>query len=183
MAEKNNIEIKVGKEEWKSIDGFEGLYEVSNMGRVRNKDGLILRGSYSSRGGYHTVSLFKQGKKIWRSVHRLVAIAFIPNPEHKPVVNHIDENKTNNCVSNLEWVTQKENMNCGSISRRISERNRKYYATHLNPKSKAVRCVETGKIYSSGMCACRALGLPKGSVSGVLMGKHHTAGGYHWEFA
>jgi hypothetical protein len=98
------------KEEWKPVSGYEGLYEVSNFGRVRSlKTGIMLR--LNNRGlEYRSVLLCKKdlANKSLR-VHRLVAQAFIPNPENKPCVNHIDNNPNNNRVSNLEWVTPKEN--------------------------------------------------------------------------
>lgn len=108
-------------EVWKAVDGFYGLYEVSNKGRVKalertvmNNGGLqrkhekILRINYSNNR-HGQVVLCKDGKTYPRLVHRLVAIAFIPNSENKPVVDHIDTNPRNNCVENLRWVTVQEN--------------------------------------------------------------------------
>lgn len=108
------------KEEWKDVGGYEGLYKVSNHGRVwtikRNheKKPIVVK-------GYLMVSLSKNNKKKLVSVHRLVAKAFIPNLENKREVNHLDEDKQNNHVENLRWVTPKENANWGTRNKRISE--------------------------------------------------------------
>lgn len=99
------------KETWKDIEGFEGLYQVSDLGRVRS---LGIRGRIRSlsltKDGYPKVRLIHKGKDKTARVHRLVAEAFIPNPEGKDTVNHIDGNKENNRVSNLEWVDRSEQM-------------------------------------------------------------------------
>ena len=104
-----------GTEEWKSIKNYEGFY-VSNKGRVKreaftdslgrkNEEHIVAIVNNKERGGYEYVHL----NNDCISLHRLVAKAFIPNPDNKPEVNHIDGNKFNNTVSNLEWVTSKEN--------------------------------------------------------------------------
>ena len=102
------------KEVWKDIEGYKGLYQVSNLGRVKylpkyniKKEGIM---SYTLRSGYRNLILRKNGKRKSKQIHRLVAQAFIPNPKNKPFVNHKDFNRQNNTVDNLEWVTQKENV-------------------------------------------------------------------------
>lgn len=110
-------------EEWKAVVGFEGRYEVSNYGRVRSLDRIVtntnrhffrLRGKIMTQTihestGYPRMILRKNGKSLGVSPHRLVAIAFIPNPDNLPVVNHVDAVKTNNVVTNLEWCTHRHN--------------------------------------------------------------------------
>jgi hypothetical protein len=108
---------------WKDIIGYEGIYQVSNLSRVKSVERLvdgrivgfktkikekILKHNYS--GGYYKVALFKDGLGNRIGVHRLVALAFIPNPENKPQVNHINSDKSDNSIGNLEWVTIRENI-------------------------------------------------------------------------
>ena len=108
-------------EEWRAVPGYEGLYEVSNMGNVRNvRKNTLLRLSKDCYG-YIQVSLYKNGRRTGLRVHRLVAEIFIPNSENLPMVNHKDEDKSNNRVDNLEWCTAKYNLNYGTA--RIRSRN------------------------------------------------------------
>lgn len=101
-------------EQWKDIEGFEGMYQVSNTGKVRSfrrcAKGRELTPWYA-KNGYCQVYFVVDNKRIAKKVHRLVAQAFIENPESKPEVNHVDGRKENNHVSNLEWSTRQENMN------------------------------------------------------------------------
>jgi len=115
-------------EEWRPIVGYEGLYEVSNLGRVRSNARRKCRGGIvkpvASGSGYLAVTLSKESATSRRLVHRLVAEAFLDNIENLPVVNHKDEDKTNNCASNLEWCTVSYNNTYGTkIARMIESRN------------------------------------------------------------
>ena len=155
----------------KDIQGYEGLYAVTEDGRVwsyRSKK-FLKPGEHSS--GYLHVTLSKNGVKIDCFIHRLVAAAYIPNPENKPQVNHRDENKLNNCVDNLEWMTSKENANYGTRNVRVSEK-----------RKKKVLCVETNKIYNSIEEAGADTDTYATNISAVCKGKLKTTGGYHWEY-
>lgn len=96
------------QEVWLDVPQYKGIYQVSNLGNIRNKKGKLLK-PYLTKG-YERVSLYNKGQRQCKLVHRLVAQVFIPNPNNKPDVNHINGCKTDNDVSNLEWVTQSENM-------------------------------------------------------------------------
>lgn len=156
---------------WKDIEGYEGLYQVSTLGRVKNsRTGRVLKVGKIGNG-YLIVNLYKDGKRTNYKVHRLVAQAFIPNPQNKPQVNHIDEDKENNYVENLEWSTAKENNNHGTRTLRMSK-----------TKSKPIICVETGiDYYGISECA-RQMGLHQQSITAVLKGKLKTTGGYTFKY-
>lgn len=118
----NASDLKV---EWKLIDGFGGTYSVNNYGEVRNnKTGKLMK-PRKNETGYLRINLTKNGKPKCMRVHRLVAQAFIPNPENKLQVNHIDFNRENNCVSNLEWVTNQENTQYSVCNRKLPGQRKK----------------------------------------------------------
>ncbi|MBQ1581316.1 MAG: HNH endonuclease [Prevotella sp.] len=116
-------------EEWKPVAGYEGLYEVSNLGRVKSlnyhhtgKEGLLKQNIEKTNPyPYAMVCLYKDGKCATPKVHKLVAMAFIPNPDNLPQVNHKDEDSLNNCVNNLEWCTAKYNANYGTRNKRMAK--------------------------------------------------------------
>lgn len=142
-------------EQWKDIAGFEGMYQVSDTGQVRSLDRIGGNRGYKYKGrvlaqsidacGYLHVRPSIKGKETSKYTHRLVAEAFIPNPENKPQVNHMDGNKQNNHVSNLEWATAKENMrhatdtglvnNSGenNASSKLTEDDVSFIRKHYNP--------------------------------------------------
>jgi hypothetical protein len=127
------------EEIWKDVEGFEG-YKVSSFGRIKSfkhkKAGRILKLPLKA-WGYFQTTLFKLGKPKFLSVHKLVALAFIPNPENKPEVNHIDGNKTNNNVQNLEWVTLSENsLHAFKIGLSKKGKDRKNWKSYINIYSK-----------------------------------------------
>ena len=170
-----------------------GLYQVSNLGRVKHLEFTrpnLLTGGISTikekilkqrltQFGYYTVLLSKSGKRKWHFVHRLVAQAFIPNPDNLPFINHKDENKVNNVFSNLEWCTARYNSNYGTRNKRLSETK-----TNNTYNTKPVLCVETGTIYPSVREAARQTNIPNTHISACCLNKPHykTAGGYHWKY-
>lgn len=158
------------EEQWKTIQGYE-QYEVSSEGRIRNKKtGKILKPAKHSTG-YLQVMLCKNGKVKNFLVHRLVAIHFIPNPHNKPTVNHIDENKENNNVSNLEWATMKEQLYHGTRTERQAK-----------AISKKVYCVELDQTFDSIREAERLTGVAHQNISKACKGKYKTAGKMHWKY-
>ena len=163
------------KEVWKDIEGYEGLYQVSNLGRVKRvKTDRILKGC-KDKGGYLVIGLYKNNVMSTKTIHRLVAQAFIPNPENKPEVNHIDEDKANNKVNNLEWMTRKENNNHGTRNERISKT--------LSISISATN-IKTGESidFNSGKECARKLGLNPSHITAVLKGKRNHTGGYTFKY-
>lgn len=124
-------------EEWKDIEGYEGLYQVSNMGRIKSLrywggKRTSVMSPYKRSDGYLVVGLSKNGRTTSKTIHRLVAQAFIPNPQELEMVNHKDEIRTNNCVDNLEWCSRSYNQ---VYSMNIHPERRKVFADNfLNDK-------------------------------------------------
>lgn len=159
-----------------------GLYEISNLGRVKSLPKIInCWNGFSTiaytmpekiltqrkRGDYLAIGLTKDGKQSTFSVHRLVAEAFIPNQKFLPCINHKDENKTNNCVSNLEWCSYAYNNSYGSRTKRTC---------------KPVLCIETGIIYESTVQAGKLTGVNRVHITNCCNNKKLSAGGYHWKY-
>lgn len=168
------------KEIWKDIEGYEGLYQISNMGRVKSLARRGTRGGIIKpaeiKKGYLQYALVKDGILKWYKAHRLVAQAFIPNPNNLPCVNHRDENPHNNYVENLEWCTIKYNNSYGTrIKKIINKLKRKVYQYSLDglfiQEWESIRELE------------RQTGFLSGSISQVCQGKRKTAYGFKWSYA
>ena len=176
------------EEIWKDISGYEGLYQVSNMGRVRSKKRIFENkgtGKYKRNTrillcskhnkGYLTVTLFKNGRYKRFLIHRLVAKAFLPHDIFRNQVNHIDGNKTNNNISNIEWGSSSENQ---THRRDILK---KKFATgkpviQIDNKGDIIRQFE------SILQAAKLTGIKHQNISRVCNGKYRQAGGFRWKF-
>jgi len=184
------------KETWKPIKGYEGFYEVSNYGRVRSvehvitrKDGVLhpIRSRYiyvtTLPRGYKKVMLYKDGKAKGVTIHRLVAETFIPNPDNLETVNHKDENKANNHVSNLEWCTRDYNCHYGGAIKRMRETQ----IMNALGKRPVLQFSLEGKFikefFSIGI-ASRELGIKGSNIIQCCSGheSYAHAGGYQWKY-
>lgn len=171
--------------QWRAIQGYEGYYEVSDSGLVRSLDRIIsvarhgyrrIRGKIMkptvNNEGYMVVHLRRDGTTFVAFIHRLVAQAFIPNPYNYPVVNHINGNKQNNEVTNLEWATYTEN-------------NIHALLNHLRQPRGTMIAMVTGcgyieRLFRSSYDAARVTGISHSMISRCLLERTRTAGGFHW---
>lgn len=195
----------VNIEEWKDIKGYEGMYQVSNLGRIKSLDrkdsrgnfvkGKILKTSLNGKG-YRCLKLSKNGIRKPFRVHRLVAETFIPNPDNLPCIDHINTIKTDNRVENLRWCTLKENMN-NPITKETCSKSRMGYkptketikkiSGKNNHNSQKVYCKELNKTYECIRDAERELGIANQSISACCKGKLKIAGKIngiklHWKY-
>ena len=162
---------------WRDIDGYNGLYQISNKGRVKSlKCGKerILR-PRDNGNGYLNVVLYKNTASQSRYIHRLVAEVFIPNLENKPQVNHKDENKLNNCVNNLEWATAKENSNYGSRNERMG------YSLSI-PILQYSKSGDFIREWKSSAEVKRVLGIDNSHIIACCKGKLKSSGGFIWKY-
>lgn len=169
----------------KDIVSYEGLYAVNNVGEVFRLPSGSKKQTLGKRG-YFTVSLYKNGERKTATVHRLVAKAFVPNPQNKPFVNHKDGNKLNNHVDNLEWVTGAENKM--HSFRVLGEKHWLKGKTGADCMfSKAVEMIdlktlEVIRCFAGAHEAARELNTSQGNISAVCANKRSMAAGYKWRF-
>ena len=168
-------------EKWKDIPGYEGLYQASNLGKIRNeKTRNILSGGI--KRGYKEVILIKDNKRKYKLVHRLIALTYIPNNSNKPQVNHKDGNKLNNNVDNLEWCTRSENMKHAYRTGLETP----LYAKN-NPRAKKIKQYDLNnkliKEYYGIKEASRINNLNPRDISKCCQGKRKQVGGYIWTYS
>jgi hypothetical protein len=185
------------KEEWKSVQDYESCYEISNLGRVKSlsrilknnqfKKELIRTGGIDNKG-YYSIILSKDGKNKRMAIHRLIALHFIDNPEDKCCINHIDGNRVNNSLSNLEWVTLTENARHAYDTGLINHESLRERGV-LASEKRRIKTEQYSKdnnliaVYNSFKEASDSTGIARESISAVCKGKYKTAGGYLWKVA
>lgn len=174
------------KEEWKDIKDYEGLYQVSNLGNIKSNSYIDASGHKRNskninpnidRNGYYRVGLTKNNKRKYFQIHRLVSQAFIDNPDNKPQVNHKDSDKSNNCVTNLEWVTSSEN----NIHAYKFGKNYPRFGKENGKSNTIIQYDLNGNFIkeweSLNMCA-NELCLQESCISMCCSGKRKTTGGF-----
>lgn len=181
----------MNKEIWKDVPGYEGLYQVSNLGRVKSVDRTIIKKNGISQhfkskiisvwiSDYIYVWLSKNGKGKTYAIHNLVAKAFLPNAKNELCVNHKDENKHNNNVNNLEWCNYIYNNNYNFKSKKIGEKLR-----NGRLAKKVLQYDLEGNLikkWPSIQEIERKLGYKNQCISGCCLGKQKTSYGYRWEY-
>ena len=208
---------------WKDVQGYEGLYQVSNLGRVKSLGRFVDRLASGhcwqkerilkpnkTKYGYLNVRLCKDSRTKDFKVHRLVALAFIPNPENKPQIDHINADKTNNTVNNLRWVTCKENINNpltlvkkigknnylygknlseetkqkirkAHLGKKISEETKEKLRGKNNPRSRSIKNLNTNEVFDSVRNAGKKYGVRHSSILYAI--KHNgKCSGCKWEY-
>jgi hypothetical protein len=178
------------KEQWRDIKNFEEYYQISNLGRIKSKDRYVRVGGGGKRlvkskiikpvrcmNGYYEASLSCNGKRTVRLLHRVVAEAFIDNPQGLPEVNHKDEDVSNNRVDNLEWCTSKYNANYGNRNMKMREKAKVVAVCQYAKDGKFIAK------WNSIADACKETGADTSAIIRVCKGKQKTSMGYLWRYA
>lgn len=185
--------VKMTEEKWVDIKGFEGLYQVSNMGNVKSikKNERIMKLQVNHKG-YYCVNLHKNSIAYPRLVHRLVAEAFIPNTLNLPQVNHKDTNKKNNNIENLEWISNADNMRhafangCFVTTEKQREHARNNLKLIAERKKKGVEMYTKEGVFLNAFNSLReaekCTGVHNSKISMVCKGKRKRAGNYIWKY-
>lgn len=176
---------------WKSIEGYEGLYEVSNLGKVKSVERYVPRGNHQiyvkerilkpelDKDGYLLVNLSKNGVQRMQKIHRLVAIAFIPNVNNLPIINHLNEIKFDNRVENLEWCDNLHNVRYGTGIERNKQIQTFAHGKKVLKKDLLGNVLES---YPSTREAARENNTTATQIRRVCQGKQRTCIGYTWEY-
>lgn len=168
---------------WSKINSFPN-YSVSNTGKIRNDLSGKIKSPIKGTTGYLNVDLYNGGKRTKAKIHRLVSEAFIPNPDNKPEVNHIDGDKHNNNAENLEWVTRSENIR-HAFSTGLMKPSRSMLG-RKNPNAgrhgKPIRIIETGEEFNSITECEKAINGNNRHICDCLAGRQKTHKGYHFEY-
>ena len=183
------------EEIWKDIEGYEGLYQVSNLGRIKSlqrtitdKNGKVktiketLMKHNTDDKGYKYVFLSKNNTKKFSRVHKLIAQAFIPNPLNLPEIDHINTIQDDNRIENLRWCTHKENMNNNETLRKFREKGRRHKQTKDIPIKQLSFEGEEINIFTSAYEAGKILGYKPCHILYCCDGKRKTAYGYVWKY-
>lgn len=172
------------EEIWKTIKGFEN-YKVSNTGKVYSLEKNKVMKPWVINSGYQVIALVDREISKRMLVHRLVALNFIDNPLNKPQVNHIDGDKLNNNVDNLEWTTASENINHNKVLGRLDTHTAREALNKTQTKAVNQLDIETGKViatYNTIREASKATGSQNGKITMVCQGKRNSHNGYRWEY-
>ena len=180
-----NLEIQINK-----IEGYEDIlprYWINKEGQITNKETGKTIKWLISRHGYYYCHLWTNNRSRYIRMHRLLALAFIPNPNNYPLVRHLNDIKTDNRLENLAWGTMSENIKDsiknGKYNQEASEKARNIGRKISSTKcSKKVLCIETNTIFDSTKEAGDWLGVNRAGISGCCRGKYKTIKGYHWKY-
>lgn len=154
-------------EAWRNVEGYEGLYQVSNFGKVRSLITNRILKPFQTKDGYLRIKLSKDGNKKMFYIHRLVATAFLSNEEELPEIDHINNDRSDNRVANLQWISHVENL-------------RKKESDWGVPRK--VQCIETGQIFDSVSAAAKAMKRDKSTMSDHLRGKTQSCAKKHFKY-